>query len=261
MQRHLPFEGVLNFRDFGGYGTADGRRVRWQRLFRSAHLGNLTEADHAQLIKLGVTAICDFRTTEESAREPSHLPPVQLDLLHLDIWPRGARKPTEVVRRFFEGDTLEQIRADQRAMYRHLVLDFTDRYAAMFRLILAGEGRPVLIHCRGGRDRTGFGAALILASLGVADEVIFEDYLRTNDSPGANDFIAKLANNFADGSPGRDRETLDALFRKIFPVRAENLQAAFQAIQERHRSIDEYLRGALDIDSAAREKLKTWFLE
>ena len=33
--RHVPLEGASNFRDFGGYAAADGRSVKWRRLFRS----------------------------------------------------------------------------------------------------------------------------------------------------------------------------------------------------------------------------------
>ena len=32
MQRRIPLEGCLNFRDLGGYPTADGRAVRWRQV-------------------------------------------------------------------------------------------------------------------------------------------------------------------------------------------------------------------------------------
>ncbi len=43
--RHLKLEGASNFRDLGGYRASDGRVVRWRQIFRSNHLGHLTEAD------------------------------------------------------------------------------------------------------------------------------------------------------------------------------------------------------------------------
>ncbi len=46
---HLPlkldFEGAHNFRDMGGYPLLDGRTVRSGKLYRSDHLGRLTDAD------------------------------------------------------------------------------------------------------------------------------------------------------------------------------------------------------------------------
>ncbi len=260
-ERHLPFEGVINFRDFGGYATSDGGRVRWKKLFRSAHLANLTDADHARLVDLGVAAICDFRTVDETERGPSRLPDVPFDRLHLDIWPASTHRPTMVARGLLDGDTIESVYDAQRRMYKSLVADFPDRYARMFAQILRNEGRPVLIHCRGGRDRTGFGAAIILSALGVPEDVIFEDYLRTNLSEGANDFVGTLADKYAGAEKGRSRAELVELFGRVFPVRAENLKAAFEEVQDRHGSMDNYLRDAVKVGEAERAKLRAWFLE
>jgi len=259
--RHLPFEGVINFRDFGGYATADGGRVRWKRLFRSAHLANLSDADHARLIDLDIAAICDFRTTEEAEKGPSRLPAVTFDRLHLDIWPAATHRPTVVARALLDGESVEAVFESQRRMYQSLVADFPDRYAAMFQQILRNSGRPILIHCRGGRDRTGFGAAIILAALGVPEDVIFDDYLRTNLSPGANDFVNTLAQKYAGPDPGRGFAELQELFSRVFPVRAENLKAAFDEVNARYGSVDRYLRDAVKIGAPERAALRAWFLE
>ena len=45
---------------------------------------------------------------------------------------------------------------------------------------LLEDHAPLVIHCTAGKDRTGFASALILHALGVADEIIAEDYLLTN---------------------------------------------------------------------------------
>ncbi|MBY0511286.1 MAG: tyrosine-protein phosphatase [Rhodospirillaceae bacterium] len=262
MQRHLPFDGVINFRDFGGYATADGGRVRWKKLYRSAHLANLTDADHARMKELGIAAICDFRTVEESEKGPSRLPAdTVFDRLHLDIWPAATHRPTVVARALLDGDSIESVFESQRKMYRSLVADFPDRYATMFQQILRAQGRPILIHCRGGRDRTGFGAAIILFALGVPEETVIEDYLRTNASAGANDFVGTLAERYASAEKGRTRADLEALFGRVFPVRAENLKAAFEEVHARHGSIDGYLRDAVKVGAPERAKLREWFLE
>ena len=49
MQRHVPFDSAVNFRDLGGYATSDGRHVKWQRLFRCGHMANLSDADMDRL--------------------------------------------------------------------------------------------------------------------------------------------------------------------------------------------------------------------
>src|ERR1700686_1908956 len=63
--RHLNLSGASNFRDLGGYPGRDGRMVRWRQIFRSNHLGHLTEADIDVLRPLGLKSAFDFRGTEE----------------------------------------------------------------------------------------------------------------------------------------------------------------------------------------------------
>ena len=58
--RIKQFETVYNFRDFGGYQTMDGGRLKANKLFRSAHLHNTNEADKARLAKLDIGLIVDL---------------------------------------------------------------------------------------------------------------------------------------------------------------------------------------------------------
>ena len=44
-ERRIPFEGITNLRDLGGYPTADGGTTRWGRVFRADALHKLTAAD------------------------------------------------------------------------------------------------------------------------------------------------------------------------------------------------------------------------
>src|ERR1700716_3970283 len=65
--RHFNLAGASNFRDLGGYPAKDGRAVRWRQIFRSNHLGHLTDADIEVLRGLGLKSAFDFRGTEERA--------------------------------------------------------------------------------------------------------------------------------------------------------------------------------------------------
>src|SRR5262245_16909903 len=71
MQRLIPLEGCLNFRDLGGYPLEDGRTVRGRRLFRSDALHCLTPAAVAQVRELGVRDVVDLRSTYELRSEGS----------------------------------------------------------------------------------------------------------------------------------------------------------------------------------------------
>src|SRR3954471_18796448 len=65
--RHLNLAGASNFRDLGGYPGRDGRTVRWRQIFRSNHLGHLTEADADVLRGLGLKSAFDLRGIDERA--------------------------------------------------------------------------------------------------------------------------------------------------------------------------------------------------
>src|SRR5664279_5807642 len=71
--RRIDLEGAVNFRDIGGYPAAQGKHVRWRRVFRSDSLSKLTDDDHAQLAALGVRTLVDFRLASERRELPNRL--------------------------------------------------------------------------------------------------------------------------------------------------------------------------------------------
>ena len=64
-------------------------------------------------------------------------------------------------------------------MTEELARHHHDEYRRLFECLLAAEG-GFLLHCSAGKDRTGFGAAMILRALGVPRPVVVQDYLLTN---------------------------------------------------------------------------------
>ena len=71
MTRKLALEGVENFRDFGGYATATGGRLRERRLYRSASHGRATDADLEVIHGLNIAVVVDLRRKHERLRDPS----------------------------------------------------------------------------------------------------------------------------------------------------------------------------------------------
>ena len=81
----VALEGVVNFRDLGGYETVDGRVTRSGVLYRSGALATLTPDDATQLRRIGLKLICDLRTDDERERAPSSLPEANVQVAHLSI--------------------------------------------------------------------------------------------------------------------------------------------------------------------------------
>ena len=150
--------------------------MRWRQLFRSNHLGHLTDDDVAVVRALGVKSAFDFRGTAERAEALCGMPEIAVHSLPVE--------PTVVaaLRAIAAGGTpLATSHAIEvmRDSYRSYVQQNTPRFRALFAHLLE-DSAPLVIHCTAGKDRTGFACALILHTLGVADEVISEDYLLTN---------------------------------------------------------------------------------
>jgi protein-tyrosine phosphatase len=256
-ERHLGLEGAPNFRDLGGYETRDGQRVRWKQLYRSDALAQLTGADLERVSELRLRLVCDFRSDGERAAEPDRLPAA--DPPAVAVLPIGAESfmVKDLRERIASGDTdgldLRQMMLEG---YRQFATTFAPQYAAMFERIAKPENRPALVHCTAGKDRAGFASALILSLLGVPRETVMEDFLLTNHYTEAQTrrrlWMVEIFSLFrADG---------DAL-RPLFGVEPAYLEAAFEAIDERHGDFDAYRRDALGIDDAELAAFRELLLE
>jgi protein-tyrosine phosphatase len=255
--RRLPLDGAHNARDLGGYLAADGRRVRWGRLYRSDALGELSDDDVTYLGRLGLRHVTDFRSPPERERAPDRLP--------LSPAPRVVLRPIigEVLDPKILQDRLLSGTADGTEMAallvagnRAFVTQFGEVYSGFLRDLADDENLPALFHCTAGKDRAGFAAALTLLALGVSRDTVMDDYLLTNAlSEGATDRILLTLRvaSFFRTSPE------DA--RPLFEARREYLQAAFDTIDERYGSTEGYFSEGLGIDAPTLERLRANLLE
>lgn len=252
--RTLTFAGALNLRDFGGYATADGRRVRRHCLYRSGNLSYLSEEARRTFSELGIKLICDLRHEDEKLREPTPVFDPDPRRLEIPISPGSGARLTQASRK---GElTLEQRIDYMIAVNRDLARDHTDDYARMFEGLLELEEGAFLVHCSAGKDRTGFACALILHVLGVQEETVLEDYLQTNAAMNFTEFQRRLMAVYDYRIPD-DRDSALALLG----VRPEYLKAAFETIESEFESVEHYLEWAIGLDQAARELLRSRFIE
>jgi protein-tyrosine phosphatase len=241
--RHLNLVGASNFRDLGGYPGADGRIVRWRRIFRSNHLGHLTEADVEVLRPLGLKSAFDFRGTEERVAATCGLAEIAVHSLPVE--------PTVVAAlraRAAQGIALSSTDALEvmRDSYRNYVRYNTPSFRALFAHLLEDRA-PLVIHCTAGKDRTGFACALILHALGVADEVIAEDYL--------------LTNRFYRRDPGASGDLPDDVKQVLGSVEGSFLAAAFEAIDDDYGDLESFFSDGLGLGARERAALQARYLE
>lgn len=178
--RRLPLEGAVNFRDIGGYTTEDGRVTRWNTVYRSDSLADLTPDDLARLASLGIRTLCDFRTEQERTRKPNRLPPDNtIRSVPISFIPNGTLDMLSAINNGEFGP--EEIEREVTTHYRKFVREHGGEYRRMFELLLQDDALPLLMHCTSGKDRTGFGIAALLVALRVPREAVVADYVMTND--------------------------------------------------------------------------------
>ncbi|THD77902.1 MAG: tyrosine-protein phosphatase [Phenylobacterium sp.] len=252
MTRHIAFEGIENFRDFGGYGTACGRGLKAGRLYRSGHHARASEADLARLKDLGLSLIVDLRRPNERERDPSR----RWAGFGATVIDSDAEQERTVEWMEFLRDSDLSIEAFRRYMlnyYRAAPTDprYVDLYSRYF-LALAESDGPVLVHCAAGKDRTGVICALTHHLAGVHDDDIMADYLLTND-PARIAARSETVGGLIFEATGR-RPT-EAAVAYAISVDAEFLAESFAAMRERFGSVDGYLDAGLGLTPALRERL------
>lgn len=169
LSRRVAFAGALNFRDIGGYPVAGGGMTRWRVVYRSDSLHYLTEGDLAAFDALGVTTVYDLRRPDEIASFPG-----PRDHVHLPIPSGDLAKSAAGL----------QTRRDGEAWLAADYLSMLATAAPAFGSLLTGladdGGLPAVVHCLGGKDRTGMTVALLLTALGVDRDTVLDDYELTS---------------------------------------------------------------------------------
>jgi protein-tyrosine phosphatase len=250
--RLIPLDAVLNFRDFGGYDTANGRIARGA-LFRSASFHAATDADIARLNELGVRVVVDLRLPMEREHEPSRWPGAACRTIARDE-EGNQGLPPHLVALMQQDVSADSVRDYMRGAYRGF--PFNPRHIALFRAWfgeLAGEGGPAVVHCAAGKDRTGMLCALTLHALGVDEDTIIADYELTNQ---ALDFDARLPRikQYMENRVGR--AIAEEALAPMLGAHADYLRAGLDAIAASCGSIEAYLEGTLGVSPAERDKLR-----
>lgn len=164
--RHVsPLAGAFNFRDLGGLRAGPLRRVRDGVLFRSDTLQALTDADVTRLVdRLGVELLVDLRLGAETVTQ-GRGPMAAAGICYLN-----APLPTAPV--------TDVPPAEQTLhFYRSTLNSPGPVLPTVVRVLAATAGRPTVLHCAAGKDRTGLVAALTLSLVGVDESDIVDDYL------------------------------------------------------------------------------------
>jgi protein-tyrosine phosphatase len=228
-------DGALNLRDFGGYPTADGALVRTGLLYRSGTTHGISSAGLARLAdELGVRTVIDLRAHSERSRWLSPFADHGIATVHEPLDPGAgidpATPPVEMIRRMALGEF------DWIGMYWSMLTLNGERFKRIFELLSQPGTLPVLVHCAGGRDRTGVTVALIQAALDVREQDIAADFALSSQLLAMSGPRPEFERVFAELTLPRE-EILRAM--ETLP---ETMLALFEQIRREHGSVQGLLR-------------------
>ncbi|GAA4489970.1 tyrosine/lipid phosphatase LipA [Rhodococcus olei] len=234
----IRLDGAKNFRDIGGYRTADGRTVRTGLVFRSNKLSTLTDADQAKLTAARVTLDVDLRNASERKEAPDRMPPgvryQVADVVGLDAGIAFHEAvPVTLGRALIDAAINGSSDIGQSIGYPFMV-NYRGSDVAFRDLLTAIAGNPdgaTVYHCSAGKDRTGWGTAILLTVLGVPRNVVSADFMASNAYLGRED-----------------------------AVELSWLNAAFAQVDRLYGGMDAYVRDGLGVDQATIDTLRSTLL-
>lgn len=244
--RELVWDGCVNVRDLGGHATEDGGETLYGAVIRADSVGLLTAGGWAALVESGVGRIVDLRLKSELDEDPPR--ELAVEVVHVPILDRFDEATWPEIEALSDGAPTHA--EAQRLVY----LQFLDRCRSRFVEAVAAvaEAPPgaVVVHCHGGKDRTGLVVALLLRLAGVSVDAIAEDYALSGE---------RLRERHQRWLASAEDDFERARIERISSTPAAAMHGVLDAIDRRYGGVEQYLRdGGLSAElvEAVRARLR-----
>lgn len=269
INRYIALDGTFNFRDIGGFIGDQGRTVKTGLLYRSDALYKLSDQDLGTLSSMGIRTIVDFRSPSEAAAHPNRLPDGVNSITlapHADLAAQASAshgddeaKIAKMVQmaqtaegRLYFTKNLDSM-AGQMAAFA-VSESGIQAYSSFLQLLLEADTTPLIFHCKGGKDRTGWAAALVLSILGVSRDDIVADYMKTADYNQARN--QKRMNEYRQFT---DNETVLEFLSSLMQVKESYLMSSFAEV-DKLGGLDAYLETVLGFTKNDQERFRAIYL-
>lgn len=247
------FEKLGNFRDIGGLATQDGRMMRTGVLFRSDEPSILKLKDWDKFSELKFKLICDLRTPNERKSKIIRISDSRVTrIINVPIYQNDHDYTGfEFFKLMMTSARTIDFYPMMKQFYRRIVFESTDQIRTIFTMISEEAEGPVLIHCTGGKDRTGIVAAFIQLLVGIPRQEVVSDYLLSNT---LNEYrMAQLTRLLRFMSLFRlSKERL----KPLLDVRREYLEEVLDELYRQYGTIDAYLADACGIQEQTIKRFK-----
>lgn len=231
-RRELVWDGCLNVRDLGGHPTADGRETAYGSVVRADSVRQLTEAGWEALAEYGIRTVVDLRADQEREDDPPVGVPVEV--VHVPFMEADEAEWREVEA---EIEAAVEAASGPAAATRDVYLIFLEHFkrnaAASVRAVARAPAGGVVVHCMGGKDRTGLLTAFLLHLAGVDTEQVAADYALSEER-----LRPRHEAWFAAAETEAERERL----RRIARTPAAAMVGVFEELERRYGGVAGYLR-------------------
>jgi protein-tyrosine phosphatase len=228
--RDLTWDGLLNVRDLGGHTTENGGETRYGTIVRADSLHQLTEDGWQSVVDYGIRTVVDLRMDEEREGDPPTGAPV--DLLHVSLFDDDKEVFEEVEA---AAKAAPDVATATKEVYLLFLEHFKANVATAIRAVANAPEGGVVVHCMGGKDRTGLITALLLQLAGVDDEQIAADYALSEERLRPRHELW-----FAEAETEAERERL----RRIAQTPASSIAGVLAELRRRYGGVEGYLRAA-----------------
>ncbi|MEU2024813.1 tyrosine-protein phosphatase [Streptomyces sp. NPDC016469] len=236
--RSLGLASARNFRDIGGYRTTDGRWVRPGLVYRSNKLSGLTDTEQQRLVSQKLTLDVDLRNVQERHDAPDRLPAgVRYQVADVVSLAHGIRFHDSALMTLAEAIAAGLFSGSSdlgQSIGYPFMVNFVGADYAFHDLVTAvatNTSGATVFHCSAGKDRTGWGTAVLLTLLGVPRATVEADFLASNQYTG-------------------DPEAVELSW----------LRAAYAEVDQIYGDFDTYVREGLKLDAATVAALRAKLL-
>jgi len=239
---------VSNFRD-----VAIGSKMKNNILFRCAKLSTLNDEDIEKIEDLNPHAIIDFRDPKEINKAPDNL---SKDLLKKYVsLPISASTLSRMVdQKNIDGDNKFTYEKVMEESYKLYINNHKHVWKEFIKILLKANNNPIIFHCSAGKDRTGIASFIIQKLCDNPIELIFENYLLSNELLTINAATAEQTT----ASKKDDQLITKIMLDTLSKVKKSYLISGINEIENQFESLENYIiqeLGFTDVDIKDLKKL------
>jgi protein tyrosine/serine phosphatase len=232
--RELVWDGCLNVRDLGGHPTRDGGETKFGAIVRADSVSQLTEAGWESLVEHGIRTVVDLRGDHEREEDPPR--ELDVDVVHVPFMEATEEEWNDLAPRIEAASSAApDVETSTRDVYVIFLEHFKPNVAAGVRAVARAPEGGVVVHCAGGKDRTGLLTALLLHVVGVPDGEIAADYALSEE---------RLRSRHEAWFEAAESEEELARLQRISQTPAGSMIGVFRELERRYGSVESYLTSA-----------------